>query len=1029
MEEPLRPNCPQTDPANDGNSTVTGATRTVAAGRNAPADHASRTLPESIGRYRVRRVIGEGGMGTVFEAEQRNPQRTVALKVIKTNVATPQMLRRFELEGEALARLQHPGIAQIYESGSSDSPSGPLPYFAMEYVTGLPLNIYAAQHRLDTRARLDLMARICDAVHHAHQRGIIHRDLKPGNILVDGSGQPKILDFGVARFTDSDALATRQTDLGQLIGTLAYMSPEQALGNPLEIDIRSDVYTLGVILYEMLAGRLPYESKRGGVVEVVRTIREDEPTSLVTINRSYRGDVATLCAKALEKDKARRYASAADLAADIRRHLADQPILAQPPTLGYQLGKFARRHRALVGAVVAVILVLIAGVVVSLQEATRARAAERSAVGQRNRATAAEQQALAERDRASEAQQQARTERDHAVSAEGRAEAGRTLAESQRRRADAEAATAKATSEFLERDLLGQASTDNQSEPDPDLKVRTALDRAAAAIAGKFANQPEVEASLRLTIGKTYEQLTLYPEAQPHLERALELRRKLFGREDVRTIDALAELAGLNNSREKIPEAVRLYEEVVALLRRVSGAESPETLRNMDALAGAYGNLGHLNDDKVFIDRARAMEREIYDVRRRSLPPEDPDRLRSALEITRILRDDRKYDEALPGVQEGLAIARKAFGPDHPHALVWEGDLAGLYAGLKRYAEAEKVLERILAVQRHIYPPGHNAVLRTLMNTAELYFIERKDDKAEAMWREAAESGRQRFGLSNTLTILAYGRLASLYGIQNHWEKAEPLYAELLEPVRVKYDGKSDYTFIIQQLGISRFNQGKYQEAEANFRTAVETGRSVFGPEGPYTLGLTIWLSNTLRMQSRLKEAEILAEALAAMRRKYKDDVPDRLTAEDSMARLYREEGRFSEAEPLAAEVLAVRRRSGDKVPIVRALDLLATISWQEGKFAEGEALARESVDSYRAQKLDTWVLYQAKALLGASLAGLRRFEEAEPLLLEGYSGIEARKSGISAVAYNRLIRPAKALAEMYRAWGKPEKAAEWEKK
>ena len=265
----------------------------------ASATPAGEPHPATIGRFRIIRLLGEGGMGTVYEAEQEEPRRIVALKVIKLGLATPDRLRRFRQESHALARLQHPGIAQIYESNTADTGFGPQPYFAMEFIRGLPLRQYAEVHQLSTRQKLELMVKVCEAVHHAHQRGLIHRDLKPGNILVDEAGQPKILDFGVARVTEADlqegdAQPTMQTGLGQLVGTLAYMSPEQVLGDPLEVDTRSDVYSLGVILYELLSGRLPYHVSHRQLPEAVRTIREEEPVSLSSTSRNYRGDVETL---------------------------------------------------------------------------------------------------------------------------------------------------------------------------------------------------------------------------------------------------------------------------------------------------------------------------------------------------------------------------------------------------------------------------------------------------------------------------------------------------------------------------------------------------------------------------------------------------------------------------------------------------------------------------------------------------------------------------------------------------------------
>jgi eukaryotic-like serine/threonine-protein kinase len=355
----------------------------------------------TIGRYRILGLIGEGGMGSVYEAEQDHPRRIVALKIIRPAMASPELLRRFEQESQALGRLQHPGIAQIYEAGTVDTGFGPQPYFAMEFVRGRSPREYAEAHDLTTRDRMEMVAKICDGVHHAHQRGLIHRDLKPGNILVDDTGQPKILDFGVARVTDSDSRSTQQTDVGQLIGTLAYMSPEQALADPLDIDIRTDVYALGVILYELLSGQLPYPISKK-IHETIQTIREQDPTRLGAVHRNYRGDIETIVAKALEKDRARRYASAAEVAADIRRYLNDEPIVARPPSTTYQLGKFARRNKVLVSSTVAVLVVLVTGAATATllamrfsRERDRVAQAQKETSIERDRANANEKSATA----------------------------------------------------------------------------------------------------------------------------------------------------------------------------------------------------------------------------------------------------------------------------------------------------------------------------------------------------------------------------------------------------------------------------------------------------------------------------------------------------------------------------------------------------------------------------------------------------------------------------------------------------------
>jgi non-specific serine/threonine protein kinase/serine/threonine-protein kinase len=302
---------------------------------------ASARIPKRIGQYHIKRAIASGGMGTVYEAIQERPRRVVAIKVMRPGVASRSALRRFEYESQLLARLRHPGIAQVYEAGTHDDGSGAVPYFAMEYIPNAkPITDYSKEKQLSTRERLELSARVCEAVHHGHQKGIIHRDLKPSNILVDSDGHPKIIDFGVARSTDSDmAVTTLQTDVGQLIGTLQYMSPEQCEADPHDLDTRSDVYALGVVLYELLSGKLPYDVSRSRVYDGTRIIREQRPTRLSTLDATFRGDVETIVVKALEKDRSRRYQSAMALGEDITRFFVSSPAATKalsrrsPPSL------------------------------------------------------------------------------------------------------------------------------------------------------------------------------------------------------------------------------------------------------------------------------------------------------------------------------------------------------------------------------------------------------------------------------------------------------------------------------------------------------------------------------------------------------------------------------------------------------------------------------------------------------------------------------------------------------------------------
>ncbi|MDX2117857.1 MAG: serine/threonine-protein kinase [Planctomycetota bacterium] len=425
-----------------------------------------------IATYEIQRVLGEGGMGMVYLAQQENPRRLVALKVIRPGALSERMLRRFEFEAHLLGRLQHPGIAQVYEAGMAQDERGrPLPFFAMEFIKGVPLTEFADRQRLSTRERLALVARICDAVAHAHQKGIIHRDLKPGNILVDESGQPKILDFGVARATDADLkTTTMQTDVGQLIGTVPYMSPEQVSGDPTELDTRSDVYAVGVIAYELLAGRLPHDLHKKMIHEAVRVIREEEPTRLSAINRTLRCDVETIVAKALEKDKSRRYATAESLASDIRCYLADQPISARPASGWYQFQKFTRRNRALVGGGVTALVLLIAGVI-------------GTSIGL-----------------------------NRALIAEGQARAAETTARD-------EAAVSESVTQFV----VGSIRNASPQRRGPEATVAETLLASVDQIDAQFADQPRVRERLHDAFADVYRGLNMYRESVDQLRTSLTL--------------------------------------------------------------------------------------------------------------------------------------------------------------------------------------------------------------------------------------------------------------------------------------------------------------------------------------------------------------------------------------------------------------------------------------------------------------------------------------------------------------------------
>jgi eukaryotic-like serine/threonine-protein kinase len=939
----------------------TGAASTAQAGAALPADGIPRALPATIGRYRILRLLGEGGMGMVYEAEQELPKRTVALKVIKSGFGDRKLVQRFEHEALALGRLQHPGIAQIYEAGTAEYGFGPQPYFAMEFIRGETLLEYANAHRLGVPAKLELMAKISETVHHAHQRGIIHRDLKPGNILVDETGQPKILDFGVARATDSDACATLQTGLGQMVGTLAYMSPEQVLADPLELDTRSDVYALGVILYELLAGCLPYRIGPH-LHEAIRIIREEEPTRLSAIRGAYRGDIETIVAKTLEKDKARRYPSAAELAADIRRYLQDEPITARPASAAYQLRKFARRHKAVVLAVAAVFIVLMGGIVVSTREAARA---------------------------------------------------------------NAESATARAISSFLQRDLLAQASAANQSRPnarpDPELKVRTALDRAAATIQGRFDRQPVVEAAIRATIGQTYMDLGLYPQAWTQLEHALDLQRRVLGAEHSDTLKTMSRLGYTASLQGDYPEAEALLSRALGIQRRVLGIDHPETLTTMDNLANVYLKQGKYA-------KAEGIDKQTLDIRRRVLGPDHSDTLQSRNNLANVYEKQAKYTQAEALDRETLDTRRRVLGPDHPDTLKSMNNLANVYAQEGDYAKAEALDSQALETKRRALGPEHPSTLTSMHNLAIVYYLEASYEQAEALQAQALAIQQHVLGPEHPDTQGSRDDLANNYLAEGKFPRAEPLHTENLEVRRRTLGPEHPMTLLsMQNLAGDYAAEGKYKEAEAMYSQALAIRRRVLGSEHPLTLTSMRGLTETYAAEGRYGQAEaLLIECLDAERRVLRTEHPDFLGTLSTAAYLYQRQGKYALAESYAAQALDGRRHAleAQHPDIAISAADLALAYQSESKFAESEALAREATEFLRKRQPNDWQRYRAESVWGASLAGQKRFAEAEPLLLAGYHGMLVRKERIAAPDRYHLNRARQWLMQLYRARGKPAKSA-----
>ncbi len=661
-----------------------------------------------IGQYRLLRKLGEGGMGVVYLAEQQTPRREVALKLIHPHASSPRAIRRFEHEVELLGRLQHPGIAQIFDACMADTSQGQQPYFVMERIAGQALPDYVQERDLTTRQRLELFGKICDAVEHAHQKGIIHRDLKPGNILVTADGQPKVLDFGVARATDADLqTATMQTDMGQLIGTLPYMSPEQVTGEPTDLDTRSDVYALGVLLFELLTGQLPYALKDRLIPEVVRIIREEDPTRLSSVDRTLRDDVETIVGKAVEKDRERRYQSASALGSDVRRYLNHEPIVARPPSTSYQFRKFAVRHKGLVGGVVAAFVVLVFGVIGTSIGMFRAWAAEALAKQRLNDVHAAQAET---QKRADELQQVADFQAEQLsgidVPTMGvRLRSG--LLEKVRAAADRSKLPADQVDERvaeLERLVAGADFTGLAlGALEEDI-----FSRAIGAIHTKFGDQPRVKAQMLQAAASTLRELGILESATAPQAEALAIHREMLGNDHPDTLTSIGNMGGLLWAQGKLAEAEPYYREALVGRRRLLGDDHADTLRSIS-------NIGLLLRSQGKQAEAEPHLREALAGSRRLLGGDHPDTLTSINNMGSLLQSQGKLAEAEPYYREALAGSRRVLGDDHPDTLTSINNIGVLLESQGKLAEAEPYYREALetppaAAGRR--PPRHAAVNR-----------------------------------------------------------------------------------------------------------------------------------------------------------------------------------------------------------------------------------------------------------------------------------------------------------------------------
>jgi serine/threonine protein kinase/tetratricopeptide (TPR) repeat protein len=718
---------------------------------------------DRLGPYKLLQKLGEGGMGEVWVAEQTEPvQRRVAVKVIRPGRDSARLLARFEQERQALALMDHPNIAKVFDAGVTNG----TPYFVMELIQGVPITRYCDEAKLSPRQRLELFVPVCQAVQHAHQKGVIHRDLKPSNILValyDGRPVPKVIDFGVAKATGPRlSEESIYTEVGSLIGTLEYMSPEQAELNNLDIDTRTDVYALGVVLYELLTGSVPFSRKQlqsAAFAEMLRIIKEEEPPrpstrlsgsdelpGIAAVRQTeprklpalVRGELDWIVMKCLEKDRGRRYETANGLALDVQRYLADEPVVAGPPSRAYRLRKFVRRHRVGVTAASAILLSLVGGIAGTTWGLMKAERARRHA----------EQAAAAE-----------------------------TTA---KQAAEASATEARKVLEFVEQKVFAAARPQGRDGGlGRDVSLRAAIEAALPYVDGSFTDQPLVAARLHTTLGISSSYLGDAKTAAEQHRRARAIYTKHRGPDHPETLASLNNLANSYHSLGLLADALRLREETLARRKARLGPDHPDTLGSMHNLANSYYYLGRHAD-------ALKLREESLALMKAKLGPDHPNTLMSMHNLAVSYNALGRHADSLTLLEETLALRKARLGPDHPDTVGSMHNLANGYSVLGRHADALTLHEETLARRRAKLGPDHPDTLRTMGSVATGYAALGRHADALTLHEETLALQKVRLGPDHPDTLLTMLNLTGSYAALGRHADALTLREETLARRRAK---------------------------------------------------------------------------------------------------------------------------------------------------------------------------------------------------------------------------------------------------
>ena len=938
---------------------------------------------DRIGRYQLLQSIGQGGMGTVWMAEQMEPvRRQVALKLIRPGFDSGQVLARFEAERQALALMDHPNIAKVLDAGATP---GGAPYFVMELVKGRSLTQFCNERRLSIRERLELFVPVCHAIQHAHQKGIIHRDLKPGNVLValyDGVPVPKVIDFGIAKATGPRLTErTLFTEFGAIIGTLEYMSPEQAELNQLDIDTRSDIYSLGVLLYELLTGTTPLSSdalRKGAFDEILRRIREEEPPKPSTRLSQSKQDIAAICAqrqlepaqltrvvrgdldwivmKTLEKDRSRRYETANALAADILHHLKDEPVAARPPGQFYRFQKTVRRNKLAFAAGAAVMAALVIGLGVATSFYFREKAA---------------------------------------------------------------AGNSRQIAAFLHDLLNGVSPTVARGQNTTVL--RKILDQAAGRIGKDLATQPAVAAELLMTIGKVYFAIGVYEQAEPMEREALAIQRKVLSNDDPELAATLSNLAFVLNRRAKQPEAEKLIREALSIQTKRYGHENA-------GVADSTGVLADVLFAEGKADEAEKMAGEALAIRRKVLGNENPDVATSLQNLGVIIRTRGRLDDAMKLFQEALELSRKLTGDEDLDVARILVNVAITYRMKGKLDKAEPVHRQALAIRKRLLGDEHPDVALSLSELGMVLRLEGKLADAEQTHREALAMRRKLLGNDSLDVADSLNALAVALREEAKLEECESSQREALA-IQKKTPGTqpSNIARSLNNLGVVLSLEGKLADAESFHREALAMRQGILDKNHPEITDSLYRLAGVLRDEGRPAEAEpIYRDVLTRRREIWGETSWDVAYSLADLATVCRDQDKLAEAGGLLGQSLVkFRAVIGREDQLVAAkLEENVNYMFARGLYADAEPLARECL-MLREEKLpDDWKTFDTRSLLGASLLGRKKYAEAEPLLVSGLQGLKQRAEKIPAESKPRLSQTARCLVQLYEATSQPDKAA-----